>query len=135
MATPDETPEAAISTPTKRCSGCHREVTLALFTKKSQAKDGLESRCITCRAHDRRRSNYDLTPEDYLKMLFLQDARCAVCRTPMNELDRGLMVDHRHSDGLVRGLLCTHCNTGLGMMKDDPDMLRRAAQYLELWEN
>jgi hypothetical protein len=108
---------------------------LTLYTRKSRAADGLESRCITCRAHDRRRANYDLSPEDYLRMLFLQDARCAICRTPMHELERGLMVDHRHSDGVVRGLLCSHCNTGIGMMKDSPAMLRRGAEYIELWEN
>lgn len=119
---------------TKTCSGCQRTLSTSLYTKKSSNKDGLEARCIECRAHDRRLSQYDLTPAQYLRLGYLQDWQCAICRTPQCELEHGLMVDHNHESGKVRALLCRACNLGLGNFYDDPHKLKRAAEYLELME-
>ena len=43
----------------------------------------------------------------------------------------GLAIDHNHSTGQIRGLLCSLCNFGIGYLKDSPDLLRKAAQYLD----
>ena len=56
---------------------------------------------------------------------------CAICGHHPGPDDRTLAVDHSHSAGHVRGMLCGPCNTALGMMRDNPELLRLAAAYLE----
>lgn len=131
----DSTEVTSTSPTTKTCSGCERELSTALFTKKSSNADGLESRCIECRAHARRLAQYDLTPQAYLRMGYLQDWRCAICRTPQNELERGLVVDHNHVTGEVRALLCHACNIGIGNFRDQAELMIRAAEYVGLWSD
>ncbi|WP_308345211.1 endonuclease VII domain-containing protein [Streptomyces sp. ISL-94] len=59
-------------------------------------------------------------------MIAAQDGVCCVClRAP------AVHVDHCHSTGRVRGVLCLNCNVGIGLLKDNPDCMRRAAEYLE----
>ena len=70
-----------------------------------------------------------LTLEEYRELLRRQNGVCAICK---RDDSRGsLAVDHCHKTGLVRGLLCRSCNTSLGKMNDDPELLRRAIAYLE----
>lgn len=73
---------------------------------------------------------YGITWERYLEMLAAQGGKCAVCRHPCSTHGR-LSVDHCHTFGTVRGLLCQRCNSALGLMEDDPARLRAAADYLE----
>lgn len=76
------------------------------------------------------RSEYGLTPAQYQAMVEQQDGKCAIClRAPRGRLP--LHVDHSHSDGKIRGLLCSHCNAALGQMRDDVGVLKAAIQYLE----
>ena len=79
-----------------------------------------------------------MTPEEYDAKLAGQGGRCARCgREPKTGLkaDGGLMpalhVDHDHVSGLNRDLLCGNCNQGLGLFRDDPELLRKAAEYIE----
>lgn len=70
---------------------------------------------------------YGITPEQYEGMLVKQDARCAIClRTSLGRL----CVDHNHTTGKVRGLLCQACNRALGLMGDSSGNVARAASYL-----
>lgn len=73
---------------------------------------------------------FGLTPEDYQQMLVEQNGRCAICkRLP----PRGyvLHVDHDHTSGAIRGLLCGECNWGLGHFGDDVVRLQAAIEYLQ----
>lgn len=69
---------------------------------------------------------YGMAIDDYERMYYGQDGRCAICK----EKPDLLCVDHCHGSGLVRGLLCKKCNTGLGYFKDDPELFERAIRYL-----
>lgn len=71
---------------------------------------------------------FGITLEKYNNMLEQQKHKCLIC-----EVDNSttLHVDHCHETGAVRGLLCSNCNTSLGGFKDDPALLRKAAEYLE----
>lgn len=77
-------------------------------------------------------NKYGITHNEYLGLLAAQDNSCAVCEVPAEELERRLAVDHCHITGAVRGLLCTRCNMGLGYFRDRSEVLRKAAEYLEL---
>lgn len=77
---------------------------------------------------------YGLTPEGFDALLAAQGGRCAICRTdkPSGNRVRTWCVDHDHETGHVRGLLCAHCNRGIGLLQDDPEVLRAAARYIEV---
>ena len=71
---------------------------------------------------------YGLSKVDIEKQLKEQDGKCAICSYIFEDDFR---VDHCHNTKIVRKLLCTNCNTGLGQFKDDPKLMRLAANYVE----
>lgn len=75
--------------------------------------------------------NYGIGLDEYSEMLVSQDGKCAICEVNQKELKTRFSVDHDHKTGHVRGLLCHRCNMGLGMFLDNPDIVSRAAKYLE----
>lgn len=77
-------------------------------------------------------ANYGITQSDYDSMLVAQNGRCAICLTdsPTGKW-KVFAVDHCHTTGLVRGLLCNECNRGMGLLKDSAELLRKAADYLD----
>ncbi len=81
--------------------------------------------------------NYGLTVEQFEIMLGEQGGCCLICKTPEDSIDprtgktRNLAVDHCHTTGKVRGLLCAGCNNGLGCFKDDTNRIVAALEYLE----
>lgn len=79
--------------------------------------------------------HYGLTEEQYQALLRAQKERCAICGTDKQfrrqEDNRRLAVDHCHTTGKIRGLLCASCNRGLGYFADNPVFLRAAAKYLD----
>lgn len=60
-----------------------------------------------------------------------QNYKCAICKQPESLKNRQLCVDHCHTTGVVRGLLCSKCNQGLGMFKDSISYLQNAVIYLQ----
>lgn len=72
------------------------------------------------------RKKYGITQEIWNAIYDQQEGCCAICGRD----DRDLVVDHNHGDGVVRGLLCSNCNTGLGFFGDDPDVVESAWTYL-----
>lgn len=82
------------------------------------------------------KTKFGLSLQDYESMLVAQGGLCAICRQPETYVKNGkdvalLGVDHDHTTGAVRGLLCNNCNRGIGLLKDDPLVLRAATVYLE----
>lgn len=80
-----------------------------------------EKRCATLR-------QYGLTPESYAEMERLQGGACRICKRIPNS---SLHVDHDHEHGFHRELLCGSCNRAIGLMQENPEALREAADYLE----
>jgi hypothetical protein len=69
--------------------------------------------------------------DEYNRLLVNQDYKCAICGRHESNITRRLAVDHCHTTGKVRGLLCGPCNTGLGLFKDSPSFLTNAINYLK----
>lgn len=127
----------------KHCARCKTTKPVNEFYKNVQRKDGLSTYCrpchrdtnVTMRDPLKRRhyllSAYGLSLDEYEAMLKQQNGLCAICKLPDPEskYDR-LCVDHDHETGRVRALLCNHCNRAIGLMKDCPDRLSLAAEYI-----
>lgn len=78
------------------------------------------------------RQRYGITPDDYAEMMERQDGQCLICKnTPADWKGKPLCVDHCHETGIVRGLLCNPCNTGIGLFKEDTKAMKSAIDYLE----
>lgn len=71
---------------------------------------------------------YGVSRADVQAMRVKQGRVCAICGEPPKT--RALNVDHNHASGQVRGLLCGACNRGVGLFRDNPELLRKAAEYL-----
>jgi hypothetical protein len=98
----------------KDCRGCHLQ----------QRRDNYDPERAKAGAL---RNMYGITIDQYKAMEARQGGRCAIC----NEVpETRLYVDHDHTTGEVRGLLCTRCNVGLGMFRDNPEYLDAATQYI-----
>lgn len=80
---------------------------------------------------EQRGADFGITPEQYDEMHAAQGGACAICRATTNFTFNNLCVDHDHTNGRVRGLLCLNCNTALGQFKDSTSLLLKAADYLE----
>lgn len=107
---------------------------------------GNDRRCKTCRSEQYYRSvqrdpymakrkhlrnAFGLSLDAYNNMYSAQNGLCLGCYRHQSTLKRGLVVDHCHRTGKVRGLLCGNCNLGIGNLQDNPSVLRRLADYLE----
>ena len=69
---------------------------------------------------------YNLTLDQYHSLYENQDFCCKICGN-----ETKLVIDHDHKTGKVRGLLCRHCNTGIGMFSDNTEKLKEAIKYIE----
>ncbi len=80
-----------------------------------------------------RLGRYGLTQEAFDILLAKQGGKCAICQTTEPQTGgykQDWSIDHCHTTGRVRGLLCHHCNCALGHVRDDPTVLRRMIDYL-----
>lgn len=78
--------------------------------------------------HDLMR-NYNMSIEQYYKMVDVQNGCCEICKRPRSEFKRAFDVDHDHELNENRGLLCTNCNRALGMFQDSIEILNSAIAY------
>jgi hypothetical protein len=114
----------------KFCRSCRAIKPAQDFGIRRASGDGLNPTCKECRKTQGRRDHlkrsYDMTEEQVAAMLAAQGGLCAICRAAP-----AVHVDHDHTTGRVRAMLCFSCNAALGHFRDDPLVLRRAARYLE----
>lgn len=126
----------------KRCAHCNcwkpvDEFERARNTRASNAS--YTSYCKLCTSLKLRVSRLGLTLQQYDELFDAQEGRCAICRRPEDITGKSLSIDHDHSccpgtkacGRCVRGLLCTNCNTGIGMLGDSTDTLLSAFNYLK----
>jgi hypothetical protein len=83
------------------------------------------------------KSVYGLEEADYKNLILLQNNLCAICNKPEVAVSKkgkvkNLAIDHCHTTGKIRGLLCQKCNTALGKLQEDKEILRKMIAYLEI---
>lgn len=74
---------------------------------------------------------YGIGLEDYKRLLTEQNESCKICERPQSSFKRSFAVDHCHETGKVRGLLCSNCNTSLGLMKENPRAVKNMINYIK----
>lgn len=98
--------------------------------KRSQAKRSYARRKASGRARaDKLHKKYGITVAQRDQLFAAQGSKCAICHTMRP--GRYWHTDHDHGTNIVRGILCESCNLGLGQFRDNPELLRSAAQYVE----
>ena len=130
----------------KLCKRCLTEKSKSEFYKDSAKKDKLTTYCKICckslestyhkknpvkKANRKRKdmiskSGLPITMDEYNHMLHTQGNKCGICDLEM----KTPYIDHNHTTGVIRMLLCNNCNTLLGMAKEDHHILKNAIEYL-----
>lgn len=126
--------------PLRKCKDCGLESSdLSLFVKDKGSKHGRRNLCLSCvvkrndahpKQKDRKtdhqvKKRYGVTAAEY-KEKMNSSSSCVLCASSEN-----LCYDHDHSTMKFRGVLCRSCNTALGLFQDNPELLRKAADYVE----
>lgn len=136
----------------KRCYRCKETKPEEAFYKNKAKPDGINTECKSCsraRVDEHNEANpgaaglrarkshlknlYGMTQAEYATILTKQGGGCAICGSPTARRTGNLnfIVDHEHATGVVRGLLCHPCNSGVGLLQDSPDTLASAIRYLQ----
>lgn len=141
----------------KQCQMCKETKNLKLFHKSKHTKSGYSSYCASCkyksnqtnslkrlhkdrekylrfRKNNHLKRKFKITIEEYETILEKQEHRCAICNKLENSKKK-MNVDHDHMTNEIRGLLCHHCNIGLGNFKDNVENLNSAIKYLKTFTN
>jgi hypothetical protein len=131
----------------KQCTFCLETKPIEEFSVRSGRKNGRVTRCKGCvfilhkewsktapnTSRNRNlKSKYGITEDDYDVLFESQQNKCAICETIKDHTHKKMAVDHNHKTNKIRGILCTHCNTALGLFKEDPQLLIKAAKYLSV---
>ena len=131
----------------KKCTKCGEIKSRDHFFRRAEVGDGLVSWCKEChrvitaainarpdvklRRRERGlRTKYGMTNREYDQMLATQHHQCLICGRKHGEDGKPLVVDHCHTTGVVRGLLCALCNSAIGYFEEDVDRMVNAISYL-----
>lgn len=118
----------------KHCLKKQRNTPEAIKSRKEKQKEYYTKNKNTILINTREynlKKKFNILEEDYLSILKLQNYSCEICGKNEKEFVRRLAVDHCHSTGKIRGLLCHNCNTGLGKLGDSIESLTKALNYLK----
>lgn len=124
------------------CTACNEFKPADQYTRERDERAfggvAMRSKCKPCCEEIKYKSfikrRYGISYEQYEELLAEQDHKCAICKSkgPNNKRARvKFFVDHCHSTGKVRGLLCSKCNQAIGLMNDDISLLSSAIDYLK----
>jgi len=118
-----------------KCKNCVREYQLELYHKLPvEKKRERKEKSVRALGKDyskkyRLNRHYNITLDEYNKMYEEQDGECYICEKKIS--GREVKVDHNHSTGKVRKLLCHNCNTSLGLLNEDVKIFEKCIEYLK----
>jgi hypothetical protein len=132
----------------KTCTVCNSSKHISEYHNRTSASDGKCYRCKSCDAIARNKwrvnnidrakrsdrekllkNRYNISLKEYETLLEKQNFTCAICR--QQDSTKSLAVDHDHITGNIRGLLCSSCNRGLGLLGDSVEAIKDVLKYLE----
>ena len=124
----------------KHCSKCGELKPAAAFGRASKHASGLRSECNNCRKVERALNReatkdralqrlYGISLVEFQALLVSQGGVCAVCKGASGS--KRYAADHDHATGRVRGILCTSCNSALGLFRENNAIIERAIDYIE----
>lgn len=99
------------------------------YTKKYMREYYLKNKSPEKKRAAHIKQHFGLSMEDYARLLVSQDYVCGICGG--KDSKRPLVVDHDHPTGRVRGLLCSNCNSGMGLLGDDITRLKSAIKWIQ----
>lgn len=129
----------------KRCGRCGEAKAITDFYVSRKERSGVQSSCKECtkkrtaayrKANPEKRKrwqeinrirSYGIEPHEYEAMYVAQSGCCAICTRRLPTLS----IDHDHTTGEVRGLLCPPCNSAIGFLREDPFAIQRALEYVQ----
>ena len=116
-----------------KCTVCNKQKDpIKDFYVKDRKTGRKDTTCKACRIIKQREKVLGVTNDEYLRMYTHQKGKCGICRRRIySRRFKNLAVDHCHETGAIRGLLCHYCNTGIGLLRDCPENLRRAIDWVE----
>jgi len=125
----------------KTCFKCKTQKPFLEFYSDKTRKGGFSTYCKACQAkyykenrieklNKARTRNYGITLEEFNKKIIQQNNACDICKLPFVP-HKNPCVDHNHTTGKVRSLLCTHCNAGIGHFKESIQIMQSAQEYLK----
>lgn len=124
----------------KMCTKCKESKPLEMFYKERNSKRPDCKACVDKRNKSRDpmkekatklKGLYGITLDDYNQMFATQNGNCAICKRNQSQFKKMLFVDHCHTTGMIRGLLCSMCNQAIGLLQDNVEIIKSAAKYLE----
>lgn len=124
-----------------QCSKCYEWKNVSAFSKNKQQRSGLNYACKPCMKQETRKYNlpakYGITVATFSKMLLAQGGKCACCNMLFKIEGRASerpCVDHNHTSGEVRDLLCGRCNLAAGNVLDSSVRAEQLSLYLKRWK-
>ena len=112
----------------QKCARCGIEKQWAEFHKDRRTASGYRDECSKCRSLHRRILHH--ANKDREAILKSQNNACAICQVDNKDSATRFVMDHNHDTHLIRGILCSNCNVGLGYFRDKPTLLAMAIKYL-----
>jgi len=120
----------------KECTACKQILPFTEFWKRTYKSGtvGYQNKCKTCsskkratyyKPHQYMRTKFKLSEEQYDALM--TNTHCQICQVPLTKK----CIDHCHTTGKIRGVLCNNCNCALGLVKDNTDTLKTMINYLE----
>lgn len=119
----------------KQCTVCGEFKNETEFHAHQKQIDKLYPACKTCACNRRRARKYKMTDEEFINFT-TGDKNCEICNNPISNNRRlnsieSLCVDHCHKTGKIRGVLCSNCNSAIGFLKENPEIIKAALKYIE----
>jgi hypothetical protein len=89
-----------------------------------------KNKALKCTKNWNLKKKYGITIEQYNQLHTKQGGLCAICQQPQSKYKRNFHVDHDHSNGKVRGLLCVKCNYGIGCFNENLELFDKVKDYI-----